>query len=168
MLTQAAILGARRSFEVSSNHILVGFISGLAVIVCVLIQYETILWTVRLLPRVGVPRRARIAVLILALMVAHVVEVWIFGILYWFLEAWPALGTIAGLFHEGALDFIYFSVVTFSTLGYGDFLPTGPITILCGTEALVGLTFIAWTASVAFLEMQHDWVEFRRHGPKRD
>ena len=161
----AALEVTRKSFNIEGPHVLVGFIAGLVTIACVLVHYEMMRWAVHLLPRTALPQRARIVGLILAMMVAHVVEVWIFGLMYWYLDAWPHLGTVQGPFDEGALDFVYYSVVTFSTLGFGDFVPNGPISILCGTEALVGLSFIAWTASIAFLEMQHDWVETRGQSP---
>ena len=51
--------------------------------------------------------------------------------------------------------------MSFTTLGFGDITPMGAIRILCGTEALVGLSLITWSASLAFLEMQRDWAEFR-------
>lgn len=38
---------------------------------------------------------------------------------------------------------LYFSVVTFSTLGYGDFRPIGKIRVLASIEALLGIFFIA-------------------------
>ena len=41
------------------------------------------------------------------------------------------------------LSCLYFSVVTFTTLGYGDITPTVAIRTLAGVEALVGLFSIA-------------------------
>ncbi len=38
---------------------------------------------------------------------------------------------------------LYFSVVTFTTLGYGDFRPIGPIKVLASIEALLGIFLIA-------------------------
>ncbi|MEM8711231.1 MAG: potassium channel family protein, partial [Planctomycetota bacterium] len=111
---------------------------------------------------VPIRRRARVLGLITAMMVAHIVEVWIFGLTYWVLDGWPTLGRLDGPVDEGALDFIYFSVTSFTTLGFGDIVPTGAIRILCGAEALAGLSLITWSASFAFLEMQRDWAEFRR------
>lgn len=158
----AAEEATRKSFDVHGPHLLVGLIAGLVTVACVLVHYEAMSLTLRRLSRSRLPRRFRIVGLILAMLAAHVVEVWLFGLTYWFLDAWPALGHVAGPFDEGALDFVYFSVATFSTLGYGDFVATGPLTILCGTESLVGLSLIAWTASIAFLEMQRDWGDVAR------
>jgi hypothetical protein len=147
----------RREFDVTGPQLLVGLISALVTALCVLFHYEMMSVTYARLPQLGLPRRARIVVLIFAALVAHVVEVWMFGLTYWLLDRWPSLGGLSGTFAEGALDFVYYSVVTFTTLGFGDVVPQGPVRILTGTEALVGLTLITWSASLAFLEMQRDW-----------
>ncbi|MEM6671890.1 MAG: potassium channel family protein [Planctomycetota bacterium] len=162
-----SVEASRRAFDVTGPHLVIGLVSGLCTILCVLVHYEAMHLATRVLPRTKVPQRARVVGLILTLLVAHVVEVWIFGLTYWLLDPYPALGRIEGPFDEGALDFIYFSVVTFSTLGFGDLVPAGPISILCGTEALVGLSFIAWTASIAFVEMQRDWIDSQGSGQDR-
>jgi hypothetical protein len=39
-------------------------------------------------------------------------------------------------------DFIYFSIVTFTTVGYGDIIPKPGTRILAATEALFGYIFI--------------------------
>ena len=64
---------------------------------------------------------------------------------------------------EGALDFVYFSVMAYSSLGFSGLQPDGAIRIMAGTEVLVGLTIITWSASLTFLEMQRDWREFGRY-----
>lgn len=152
----------RRGFHVSGAQVLMGLISGLVTIVAVLLHYEALSALARLMPVLRLPRRMRITIAIFGMLIAHVVEVWIFGLAYWWLDRWPVLGQLPGSFHEGALDFVYFSVVTYTTLGYGDIVPGGPVRILAGTEALVGLTLITWSASFSFLEMQRDWLEFAR------
>ncbi len=161
-LPEAMLETTRRGFDVSGPQLLVGGISALLALICVLVHYEVMSWSSHLLPRLGLARRARIVAVILAMLTAHVIEVWIYGLTYWLLEGWPSLGRIEGSFDEGALDFIYFSVTSYTTLGLGDMIPTGAIRILCGSEVLVGFTLITWSASLAFLEMQRDWYEFRR------
>jgi hypothetical protein len=47
--------------------------------------------------------------------------------------------------------------VTYTTVGYGDFVPTGAIRFLCGVEALAGFVLITWSASFMFIEMQRYW-----------
>ncbi|MEX1024158.1 MAG: potassium channel family protein [Planctomycetota bacterium] len=136
------------------------FSAGIAGAV-VLFHYESMSWTSRLLPRTPVRRRSRIVGLIACMLAAHVVEVWAFALSYWWLAGWPALGEIVGV-TAAANEYVYFSATVFTTLGFGDIVPHGALRILVGTEALVGLSMITWSASFAFLEMQRDWAEFRQ------
>lgn len=145
---------------VSGAQLLVGFVAAGLSVLCVLFHYEVMNWSSRLIPRLGVRRRARIVLLILALLAAHGCEVWFFGLTYWGLHHWSELGGLVGG-GEGVLDFVYYSVVVYTTLGLGDIVPAGEFRILTGSEALVGLGLITWSASLAFLEMQRDWGEFR-------
>jgi hypothetical protein len=47
--------------------------------------------------------------------------------------------------------------MTFTTVGFGDLAPIGPIRFLSGTEAITGLVLIGWTVSFTYLEMAHFW-----------
>ena len=52
------------------------------------------------------------------------------------------LGTMAGL--DEVLLNIYFSVITFSTIGYGDLSPAGPWSrLLVGIESIAGALLLA-------------------------
>lgn len=156
---------AARHFEISGAHFVVGAVSAAVAVLCAMIHYESMSVASHRLGLLPLRRRARVLALMLALMAAHVVEVWVFALAYWALDRFPDLGHLQGAFEEGALDFVYFSAVSFTTVGFGEIVPMGPIRILCGTEALVGLGLITWSASLAFLEMQRDWAEFRRSAP---
>ena len=153
---------ARHDFVITGAQVVVGAIAGVLTIAVVLVHYEALSLLASLMPRLRLPRRMRITIAIFGMLLAHVVEVWVFGLAFWWLDRWPELGRLPGAFEEGALDFVYYSVVTYTTLGYGDIVPSGPVRILAGTEALVGLTLITWSASFSFLEMQRDWYEFAR------
>lgn len=39
-------------------------------------------------------------------------------------------------------EYLYFSMVTFTTLGYGDIQPTGELRIIAATQAVLGFTFV--------------------------
>jgi hypothetical protein len=69
----------------------------------------------------------------------------------------PGSGAIAGAHPAGLLDAVYLSATTFSTLGFGDLAPVGPVRFITGTEAVSGFILITWSASFLFLEMQQHW-----------
>ena len=56
------------------------------------------------------------------------------------------LGGFAGLPVEGFQDCLYFSVVTYTSLGFGDQIPTSHARLIAGVEALNGLLLIGWSA----------------------
>ena len=48
------------------------------------------------------------------------------------------------------LESLYFSLVTFTTVGYGDIIPTGTSIILSSIEMILGVTMVGiWTATLA-------------------
>ena len=52
------------------------------------------------------------------------------------------IGEIPGVQAAGTL--LYFSIVTMTTLGYGDIVPVAPVArMLCGVEAVVGQLYVA-------------------------
>jgi hypothetical protein len=127
-------------------------VTAMAVIVCVSVHYEGL----RLLNRMpigGINDRQRIIVMILCILMLHIIEVWIFGFTYYFLMLDGDFGSFQGMSTVELFDAIYFSATVFSTLGFGDIVPLGPIRFLAGTESIAGLTLITWSASFTFVEM---------------
>ena len=47
--------------------------------------------------------------------------------------------------------------MVYTTVGFGDLVPDGPIRMIASTEALVGLAMITWSASFSYLQMQRIW-----------
>lgn len=122
------------------------------------LHYEVLQNCLRILPALPRRRRPRVILLILIIMLTHVVEIWIFGIAYFLLIRWDALGSIDGSFEiQGLLDYVYYSAMVYTTVGFGDLTPQGAIRFMTGVEALTGLVMITWSASATFLEMQRDW-----------
>ena len=107
---------------------------------------------------------SRIGLLILAAILAHLVEILLFQVAYIWLIPMEQYGSIIGVAvtdtHEWR-DMFYFSAVTYTSTGYGDLTPTGNLRLLATIEALTGLIMTAWTASFAFLVMQLYWRENR-------
>ena len=52
---------------------------------------------------------------------------------------------------------IYFSFVTFTTLGYGDITISSTNRILAGFEAINGILLIGWSTAFMFLVVQYIW-----------
>ncbi|MFN0301631.1 MAG: ion channel [Burkholderiales bacterium] len=141
----------------NAHHIAVVLTTGLIVSACVLLHYEVFSWLTRALTRMHLRiRRRRILVLIFGLLTLHVVEIWLFGLGYFFLLAAQTSSQIIGS-AGGLFDLVYFSAVVYTTLGLGDLVPRGAIRFMTGMEALTGFVLITWSASFTFLEMQRFW-----------
>ncbi len=101
--------------------------------------------------------RTRLLALMFMLVALHVCEIWLFGLGIHLTAYFPALGSIQGISDDGLMGAVYLSATTYSTLGFGDLVPHGPIRFLVGTEALTGLLMITWSASFTYLEMERYW-----------
>lgn len=112
-------------------------------------------------PHASSPRKFRNRPIILAtmfaLLIAHVVEIWLFGVAFWYLLDQDGLGAINGYAHLSLLDNVYFSAATYTTVGWGDLAATGHVRFLAGTEALVGFMMVTWSASFSYLIMGRTW-----------
>ena len=52
---------------------------------------------------------------------------------------------------------VYFSFVTFTTLGYGDITLSEGWRLLSGIEALNGILLVGWTTAMLFAVVQRMW-----------
>ncbi len=66
-------------------------------------------------------------------------------------------GHVIGADPLGLLDAVYLATMSYTTVGFGDVSPVGPIRLLAGTSALTGFVMITWSASFLFLEMERFW-----------
>lgn len=144
----------------SAGHWIAVGATGLLVMATVVIHFEGLTVLTLLLPRLHSRRRSRILILMLSLLGLHVLEIWLFGLGYFLLLKLDGLGALQGVAMTGLPDYVYFSAVSYSSLGFGDLLPTGPIRFLAGTEAITGLLMIAWSGSFTFIEMQRFWRQY--------
>ncbi|KGE03170.1 potassium channel family protein [Pseudohaliea rubra] len=131
-------------------------LSGVIALV-VVIHYEVLYRFTVIMPRLKVRHRFRIVFGVLAALIAHAIEVWIFGLLYLYMHRSNHWGELVGNFSGTLLDAVYYSFTTYSTLGIGDIEPQGDIRYATGLESLVGLVLITWTASFLYLEMTRYW-----------
>lgn len=122
------------------------------------LHYEVLRACIRFLPAVSHARRRRVVILILVILCTHAVEIWLFAFGYYGLLRFDGYGTITGFVEiTTLLDHAYYSAMVYTTVGFGDVYPVGPIRFMTGMEALTGLVMITWSASFTFLEMQRDW-----------
>lgn len=141
----------------SVNLTVVG-VTMLAVGACVLLHYEGLMLLSQSLARMTSYARRRVLLGIFGVLLLHVVEIWVFAlVLFALVLGLPLSGSIHGIPADSILDHVYFSAVTFSTVGFGDVTPSGAIRFLTGTEALTGFVLITWSASFTYLEMERYW-----------
>lgn len=137
-------------------------VTTLAVAICVILHYEVLSALSRGLGRLertdGGHQRRRVLYGIFGVLSVHVVEIWVFGGVFFLLQ-WlgPLFGEVRGIAPDSLVDHVYFSAVTFTTVGFGDVIPAGPVRFLAGTEALCGFVLITWSASFTYLEMHRFW-----------
>jgi hypothetical protein len=132
------------------------------VVATVLIHYELLRGTSLLIPRLAIPPRTRLLVVLGAVFVAHSLEVTLYAIALYTMHQHGALGGIAGTVEGTAFDFLYLSITSFTTLGVGDVFPTGPMRLVVAVESLNGLVLIGWSASFTYLAMEKFWDQHPR------
>lgn len=111
------------------HHLVALGISGIVVTLCVALHYEALHFLGRMLGK-HIHKRIGVLLVMLGLLLAHVLEIWIFAVGY---------------------------MVVQQGVGFGDLLPVGAIRMLSAAEGLAGLALITWSASFTFLAMQRFW-----------
>jgi hypothetical protein len=100
---------------------------------------------------IGTGRRSTLVLVNTALVVfiLHTIEIVIWAGAYQWLLPDHELAT----FEEA----VYFSFVTFTTLGYGDITLSEGWRLLSGIEALNGILLVGWTTAMIFSVVQNIW-----------
>ncbi|OYU83537.1 MAG: ion transporter, partial [Burkholderiales bacterium PBB5] len=101
-----------------------------AVLACVLlvalttvIHYEALRGLQRALPRLRIPSRSKLLVVMAVAFAAHLLEMAVYGLAMYGLIHWAGLGTLNGAPHTTLESCLYFSAETYTSLGYGDLTP---------------------------------------------
>ena len=84
------------------------------------------------------------------LAIKHYLDIVLYAFGYWFFENASQLED-----YESAL---YFSSVTYTTLGYGDIVLTDGWRLLCGLQAMNGTLLFGWSTALLFLLVQRLWL----------
>lgn len=141
--------------------IAITLINALIIIVVVIVHYEGLLQLSILLPKLKIKYRFRVALGLMGALLAHIIEVWIFGFSYYILINKASFGHFEGVPGDTLLNCVYFSFVSYTSLGYGDQVPVGLIRYTAGLEALTGLVLIAMTASFMYFQIEKFWSELK-------
>jgi len=149
-----------------SPMLIVTFSAVLLVVATTVIHYEALRLLGAGLRRIEMPARSKLIIVILATFVAHAVEMLLYGLAFIGLVAWLGIGGLGDGQHLSFGQTLFFSMETYTSLGLGDIVPTGPIRMLVGAETLNGLLLIGWSASYTYLAMERYWrVEGRPDRP---
>lgn len=120
------------------------------------IHYEVLRLVNRWLPRLRIPSRTKLLVVMFAAFFAHALEIAVYGAVVFALVKYGDVGSLAGR-PFSFVNCMYFSAETYTSLGFGDLTPTGPLRLIAGVEALNGLLLIGWSASYAYIAMERFW-----------
>ncbi len=131
--------------------------SVVLVVATILMLYETLRLTSNNLSDLPLPPRPRIIVVVLAVFLGHTGAVWTYALAYWLFAVHLQINSFSGLPVEDFSDCLYFSVVTYTTLGFGDHVPVSHARLIAGVEGLNGLLLIGWSASFTYLAMERYW-----------
>jgi hypothetical protein len=142
-----------------AEHVLVALVALVVTGLVVLFHFEGIQALARRFSgRARRHDRRSILWILYALLGLHILEIWCYGLAYWWLVKFPETGFVHGEHGMDHLfDAVYFSAMTYSTVGFGDLSPVGAVRLLSGMEAITGLLLITWSASFTYLEMSRLW-----------
>jgi hypothetical protein len=93
-------------------------------------------------------------IVVFGVFAVHTIEIWLYAVLY------RGLGELQ-TFEEA----LYFSTVTFASLGYGDIVLSPQWRVLSAIEAANGVILVAWSTAFLFSVttrlriLEHDWLE---------
>jgi len=130
----------------------------LLVVVTTVIHYEVLRLLSFGLPLLRIAARAKLIIVIIAAFGSHAFQMLLYGGVYYGLIHLFLLGALVGGTGSSLENCLYFSAETFTSLGFGDLLPSGPVRMIAGVEALNGLLLIGWSASYAYLAMERFWA----------
>ena len=105
------------------------FINSALVAIAVMIHYEMLYRLSKVMPSLQIKHRYRLVVGVFGALIAHISEIWFFAFGYFLLSKFTSMGSLVA-FDNGdsiynLMDCVYYSFVTYTTLGFGDVIPKG-------------------------------------------
>lgn len=122
---------------------------SLTVLSC-LVQYEILGRTAERMSCGSVTGRLQVLISVAAIFTSHLVSVALYAIAYFLMHVHLPGARLAGEFEGEAIDFIYFSIMSYTTLGVGDIYPEGLMRIVSGLQAVTGFVMLGWSTSFVY------------------
>ena len=127
------------------------------VVLTFLFHYIILRWLSGGMARIAMTASVRVFVIVLMTLGAHLVEVVLYAVAYALGDGVLGLGSFGGRMIAEPLDYLYFSIVSYTSLGLGDVFPLDHLRFITGVEALSGLLLIAWSGSFIYNAMNRLW-----------
>ena len=151
-----------------TSFLIASLISLALILFCVSVFYEILAHVWAWLPKLEGKPRTQILVTVLSTFVGHTIAVWTFGIVFFVLEHHFQFGELRGQFEKELINYVYFSGVTYTSLGLGDIYPQDELRLLIAVEALLGLILIGWSVTFTYLVTEKYLAHKReKHHSKR-
>ena len=112
-------------------------------------HFEALRFLLRRAARSSISRGGAVR-LLAALVAVHMAEIALWAGAYSLGSDVLNLGALHGSTDRSAYDYSYFAAETYSTLGYGDLVPTGALRLVASVEALNGLLLLSWSGAFLF------------------
>ena len=122
-----------------------------------LFHFAVLRWLSGGMSRITMSAPVRILVIVFVIVLAHLVEIASYAVTYAVGAESLKLGAFGGVAVKEPLDYFYYSIVSYTSLGVGDAFPRGHLRFITGIEALNGLLLIAWSGSFIYLAMNRLW-----------
>jgi Ion channel len=130
----------------------------LLIAVTTLMHYEVLRALHVHLPGLPLHNRSKLLIAIFCTVIAHLAQVALYGLALYVLVNHFDLGRLEGPDGPALGSCMFFSAESYTSLGFGDIKPTGPIRLITGVEALNGLLLIGWSACYLYVAMERLWM----------
>ena len=103
--------------------------------------------------------RTRIVMMgvVIGILGLHLIEILLYAGAIYLSADLLHLGRLVGDVDGTDLEVLYFSAETYTSLGFGDILPTGSMRLLASLEPLNGLLLLGWSATFIHVEVDRFW-----------
>jgi voltage-gated potassium channel len=126
---------------------------------CVIVQSVGMLVLIHWLARVrrvlespSMPRRVALLLrLFLGIVLLHLIQVGLWAVVFWQAQELPNLETA-----------LYFSLATYTTIGFGDVVVGPGWRVLAGFEGLTGMLLIGWSTAFVFAVVNRMYEHWRQ------